>query len=682
MDILYLTTDEVNADLAARMAKKCRCVCETGSCINGVTDVTFDAVLCDLDHLPEPERTTILGRLLATRPSYPTGVHSYNLDEVQTKTLVNNGIEVSRRLNLKVFRALRAAYALLTLVLVTLVPFGLASSAVGGESVKQSAGTFTLAGKAIKVEHFEPTAPGPYPVVIMLYGKDGLNGCAPVFRAGAKTVAQEGYVVLLVHYFDRIGVARVGPEDIKANFRAWMDTIAATVPYAAKLPGADAKRIGLLGFSLGACLSLALAAEDKVPLMAVVDWFGYLPDEFKKCCKRLPPTLIVHGGADKTVPVEKAKALECLLKDLNLTYEVKIYPKQEHIFRTDPFGPDACDARERTLAFLKTHLKKTPAAEAVGELRCIPANRLKVWTVAFCPDDRHAVSGGGQYKSGRPVDCDLILWDLETGRLVRRFVGHTGPVYGAAISPDGRWVASVSRDQTMQLWDLATGKELFRGPFFASVRSIAFSKDGTSIVTGDDIGKISLWDSKTGKDRLWFDGHFSNCCTYSVAFSPDGKRIASASQDGTARVWEARSGREVCRFCSHRDWVTGVAFTPDGRYLLSSGDNWDRTVRLWDLQSGQEVRQFRGHRSGVQGISVSPDGSRLLSAGADRTVRLWDIKSGRELHCFRGHSAQVTSVAFSPDGRRAISGSVDGTVRLWGLPKETLPQPPAVAISP
>jgi WD40 repeat protein len=128
--------------------------------------------------------------------------------------------------------------------------------------------------------------------------------------------------------------------------------------------------------------------------------------------------------------------------------------------------------------------------------------------------------------------------------------------------------------------------------------------------------------------------------------------------------------------------VTGVAFTPDGRHLITSGGDRDKTLRLWDLQTGQEVRQFRGHRSGVQGISVSRDGSRLLSAGADGTVRVWDIKSGKELHCFKGHFAQVTSVAFSPDGRRAISGSADGTVRLWGLPKEILSQPPAVAISP
>jgi carboxymethylenebutenolidase len=271
----------------------------------------------------------------------------------------------------------------------------------------------------------------------MLYGRDGLKGCGRVFREGAERVAQEGYVVLLVHYFDRIGVAAVGPKDINANFRAWMDTIAATVAYAAKLPGADAKRIGLLGFSLGACLSLALAAEDKVPLKAVVDWFGFLPDEFKECCKRLQPTLIVHGGADKTVPVGKAEELAALLKNRNVTHEVKIYPNQEHLFLTNPLGPDACDAKRRTLAFLKTHLQKSPAAEAgkdspVGELRCIPANRLKVWTVAFCPDGRHAVSGGGEYKSGRPVDCDLNLWDLETGRSVRRFVGHTGPVPSAS----------------------------------------------------------------------------------------------------------------------------------------------------------------------------------------------------------------------------------------------------------
>lgn len=119
----------------------------------------------------------------------------------------------------------------------------------------------------------------------------------------------------------------------------------------------DRKRIALVGFSLGACLALSVAAQDTAPIAAVVDWFGKLPAELRQRCKRPPPTLIVHGDADKTVPVREAEAIESLLKENQLAYEIKIYTKQEHLFKTEPFGADACDARKRTLAFLAKHLK-------------------------------------------------------------------------------------------------------------------------------------------------------------------------------------------------------------------------------------------------------------------------------------------------------------------------------------
>jgi dienelactone hydrolase len=121
-------------------------------------------------------------------------------------------------------------------------------------------------------------------------------------------VAKEGYVVLPVHYFDRTGVSEVAPKNIKkADLMDWMDTVRAAVAYA-RHSGVGVKRVGLLGFSLGACLSLALAAREDVQVAAIVDWFGSLPKELRQDCKRLPPTLVIHGGDDKTVPVAEALA--------------------------------------------------------------------------------------------------------------------------------------------------------------------------------------------------------------------------------------------------------------------------------------------------------------------------------------------------------------------------------------
>src|SRR5262249_26710417 len=133
------------------------------------------------------------------------------------------------------------------------------------------------------------------------------------------------------------------------------------VRHAGTLPEVDPQRIALLGFSLGACLSLAVAAEADPPVAATVELFGYLPKEFCKHARRLPPTLIVHGGADKGVPVAKAQELAKLLKEQGRTYEIKIYERQGHLFGAKVLDADVFDAQKSALAFLAKHLKPADA---------------------------------------------------------------------------------------------------------------------------------------------------------------------------------------------------------------------------------------------------------------------------------------------------------------------------------
>jgi carboxymethylenebutenolidase len=134
------------------------------------------------------------------------------------------------------------------------------------------------------------------------------------------------------------------------------------VRYVAKLPGVDAKRIGLIGFSLGAYLSLAAAIESDTPVAAVVDLFGGLPEPYWEKAHKLPPTLIIHGGVDKVVPVREALLLKKLLRKHERPYEIKIYKKADHLFGGNVFSADARDAHKRTLDFLAKHLKPQAAA--------------------------------------------------------------------------------------------------------------------------------------------------------------------------------------------------------------------------------------------------------------------------------------------------------------------------------
>jgi WD40 repeat protein len=272
------------------------------------------------------------------------------------------------------------------------------------------------------------------------------------------------------------------------------------------------------------------------------------------------------------------------------------------------------------------------------EARRFAGHTAPVRCVCFSPDGRHALTGAGGYETrgGAPVavDCTVRLWDVGSSRAVRTFVGHTTPVAGVAFFPDGHTAASAGRDGTLRLWDVQTGMELRRLELEpGAVNGVAVAPDGRALLCGGDEGRVRLWELADARGPRTFapaEGRISG-----LAFSPDGRQVLCASGWGPAR-----SGRPE----------------PGGGGLC-----------LWDLEAARPVREYAGHQGPVACVAFSPDG-RALSGGSDQTVRLWDVAGGQELCCLKGHAGSVEAVAFSPDGRRAASASRDGTVRLWQLP--------------
>ena len=159
-------------------------------------------------------------------------------------------------------------------------------------------------------------------------------------------------------------------------------------------------------------------------------------------------------------------------------------------------------------------------------------------------------------------------------------------------------------------------------------------------------------------------GGWSNRAVNGVAFSPDGRLLASSGDDKTVRLWDPATGKRRRTLTGHTGRIWGVAFSPDGQTLASVGV--DETVRLWDPATGEHRRTLTGHTGTVYGVAFSPDGRLLASAGADKTVRLWDPATGEHRRTLTGHTGTVWGVAFSPDGQTlASAGGGDKTVRLW-----------------
>jgi carboxymethylenebutenolidase len=217
-------------------------------------------------------------------------------------------------------------------------------------SITQSQVSFDSGGKDIRLDCFLPDANGQrFPAVIGLHGSGG--GHASMAEP-ASLLAEQGFAVYVLHYFDRTGTTEIdGLQTVFRNFPAWMKTLWDAVGFVARQPQVDPEHIGLLGFSLGAYLALSASAIDS-RIQAVVEFFGGMPKEMRLFTRRLCPVLILHGDEDKTVPVAEAYHLQQLFEKKHIAYEMQIYPGAGHSFTGEIWR----DAELRTLTFLEKHL--------------------------------------------------------------------------------------------------------------------------------------------------------------------------------------------------------------------------------------------------------------------------------------------------------------------------------------
>jgi WD40 repeat protein len=319
-----------------------------------------------------------------------------------------------------------------------------------------------------------------------------------------------------------------------------------------------------------------------------------------------------------------------------------------------------------------------------------------------------AVAPGARTFATASADQTVCLWDASTFKLIARWRGHTREVWALAMSPDGETVASSSLDGTIRLW---SGQPKNTGESWGEAGYIAgFSADGHTVVFGPregdyrwqlvtgtnrviipipeeppmkfnfDItpyavkgnepiaalgrtkGRVELWDLAARRlNAAWDAG--TNWVS-AVAFSPDGNSLATADEVGTVRIFDVATHAEITAYHASSGFIGAIAFSPDGQ-ALATGSHATKETHVWNLATRQRVLDLGVY---ANQIAFAPDGKSLVTCSVGgNEAQIWEWPSGRRKPPLKGHVGGITQVTFSPDGRTLATGAYDGRIKLWNL---------------
>ena len=292
-----------------------------------------------------------------------------------------------------------------------------------------------------------------------------------------------------------------------------------------------------------------------------------------------------------------------------------------------------------------------------------------------------ATSADGQWlATGEMHNGGVFVYDLHT----RQQVAHLAPdeeytlaafsptesllaFAGVAISGSGE---AQTGHSTVHFWNAARRQMVGEFPLGTECEGLAFSQDGRTLLTSTYSGEITLWRVSdrtklasypaTNQWRVPPGTGFATTSNLNFAADAFGR---SGSQ--RVRVIDLRNGKELWHMAASKEYITALAFSPDGNILATAAGFNESDIHLWEAATGKEIGSLKGHHSWVSSLVFWPDGKKLASASADQTVRIWDVASRKCLDVLRGHRIEVWRLALMPDDKTLVSGAKDGTVCFW-----------------
>ncbi|MCT7962505.1 serine/threonine protein kinase [Laspinema sp. D1] len=288
--------------------------------------------------------------------------------------------------------------------------------------------------------------------------------------------------------------------------------------------------------------------------------------------------------------------------------------------------------------------------------RTLVGHQDGVWSVALSPRGHILVTGSW--------DNTIKVWNLATGQLLRTLMGHQEAVWSVAVTADGKTLASGSSDQQIKIWNLRTGQLIHTLTGHSNwVAAVDLSPNGQLIASGSSDKTIKVWSLKSGELIHTLQGHcYAVTC---IAFTPDGKTLVSGSGDKTLKIWSLTTGECRATFTGHRASVTCLAISPDGKTGVS-GDV-KQTLCVWDLERRRLNYTLSGHSGTIWSVAIAPDGETFVSSSRDKTVKIWNLQTGELCGTLMGHRSAVNGVAIARSGKVLVSGSHDQTIKIWRL---------------